>query len=294
MINIGEVGANLPPVHSRGRSGVFEYIDADQGIELPSIGPIVYASVDSGLTVVHDASTIQSELGGRTWLTAIPEREVYESEAPPLKIMRAPDDLAVAIPIGAPMTESSAPAVERIEPIERLTFAQVSALMRHRVEGRDGAPLGGGGSSGRARTKPPKRQPIREIVDDETGKPAVPRYKVLGLTRGERDAYDRRDGFALQVLRDLVGAIIRDEITEPPQIYGQRLTYCFSIYETEDPKLGLLNAERRILARYPRSARRALIQAAHMVDGPRVRAIDGTTEAARAETKNAFGTLLTG
>jgi hypothetical protein len=66
------------------------------------------------------------------------------------EVVRAPDDVAVEVPLAAPMIESAGTAVERVEPVERLSFNQVSALMRHRVEGRDGAPLGSGG--GRRRT----------------------------------------------------------------------------------------------------------------------------------------------
>lgn len=225
--------------------------------DVDDIGPLLYASVDAGLTVVIGQN------GTTRFPTPVIERVEWPDIIPALDIVRAPDD-ADEIPLyGVPMI-ADAP---RVEPIERLTPAYVAALMRHKVEGRDGQPLSGGGG-GRRRTKPPKRQPIREVVQDEKPGEVTPRFKVVGLTRGEEEFFLRRPGEDLRVARETVGELIRGTFADPPVRPQFGMRYNFSIY-------GLDELQLRILARFRGVLRRALIQHAHTVDGPRVKAIDG-------------------
>jgi hypothetical protein len=248
-------------------------------LETKDVGPLVFASVDSGLTVVI------GEHGVDRWPTPIVSRDIAPAEDPPLEIVRAPDEDALPVAFGAPMIE---PDGSRVEAVERLSFQQVAALMRHRVEGRDGAPLGGGGG-GRRRTKPMKRLAIVETIDDEVGKPQPMRYQVWGLTRGEIAVYEARPGYALTVLREFIAEIARGEmglgpkIEEPPAPARPRpLSLSFSLFVVDDVKdrdRGLHLHEHKMLMKRPRATRRHLIQTAHLVDGPRVRAIDGTGSA---------------
>lgn len=258
--------------------------DADQTDALSDVGPIIAAFVDGGLTVVH------GELGTTRFPTAIVSRETPPAEPEPVNIVRAPDADAQPVAIGQPMVDDT----PRVEPVERFTESFVKSLMRHKVEGGEG-PLGGGGG-GRRRTKPPKRQPIREVVDDEKPGNVPMGFKVSGLTAGEEEYYLARDGEALRVARETVGSIItamRDGTTfAEPTVRPQRgdLRYNFTMWAETEGRDGLKEPEIRILAKFRGALRRALIQNAHMVDGPRVKSIDGI--AAAPGTKNAFGTVI--
>lgn len=238
------------------------------------VGPIIYASVDPGLCVII------GEHGTTRFPTPIVTRDEWPDIVPAEDVNRAPGDDARPVAIGEAMAGLDGTVIASA--VERLTFASIKALMKRELWGEEGALSGSG--AGRRRTKPPKREPIREMVEDERPGNASERFEVRGLTAGEQNFYDIREGEAGRVLREYVGAIVRGDLEEPvvrPQSGPMR--HNFSLY-------GMDELELRILRKFRGHARRALIQHAHMVDGPRVKAIDGIASAPVG--KNAFGTIV--
>lgn len=253
----------------------------DDQPEVPDIGPLIGATVTPGLTIIFGERGI-ARIANDVIRDRLPEVDPAPANVIPINRGASYDR---EVGVGAPMSE---PAVDVEHREERLTFAAVKALMRHKVQGGEG-PMGGGGS-GRIRTREVKtdcdclnataadmhegrcllcgRQRRRPIETDAPERHDIDRYQIAGLTHGEQEIYDRIPGEAVRVLRELVGRIIRDEVQEPRIVRGVgKPRYCFSVYDLFEPEL-------RILRRYPGSARRALAEHARNVNANRVREID--------------------
>lgn len=236
----------------------FEPDDAPSEGEF-DVGPIAFASVAPGLTIISGALGERREVNG-----VIVGREAEQDLGPVSNIIPANEGAGLhnVIGLGEPMIE---PTIDVENREERLTFVAVQALMRPSMR-----PTGSGSSGGGRRRTKPKPPPLEAWAPDvSTGEVQVPRFAVTGLTAGERDFYARRPSEAQRVLRDAVGSIIRNEIEEPPRTFGARPPFAFDVYGLDEP-------EARILKIYPGSARAALVKHARDADGARVKAVDAS------------------
>ena len=150
--------------------------------------------------------------------------------------------------------------------------ANIVRLMRptHCDRAHKPANSGGGGSSGGAKKATPIRRGIVTVDDSAVEKWDTPRFKVTGLSAGERNYYEQRPGLARDILREAIGQIVREELqAEWPRVLEVVGKQRFDFYVW-----GLAEYEVAILRVHRGSARKSLAEHARLRDGARVFAID--------------------
>lgn len=218
------------------------------------VGPIRYAHVEPGLTIVVGERGVLREVNGAVH-DRLPEQVTDVSPVIPANAGAGYHNL---IGLGEAMIE---PARDVEKPEGRLSFKAIEALMRPAMRSLGG----GGGGSGRRRTKP-KPPPLGEQPDLREPKRVI-RVQVTGLTAGERAYYFNRRDEATRVLRATVGEIVVGAVENERPAIGARGAHAFSVYDLDDH-------EARILKVYPGSARAALVKHARDADGARVKEVD--------------------